>query len=302
MGSFTIRNPFDSSIPFRLGKMLINITIETIAGRNQKEGGSFNWKGNDKNAPPVTTEGPWFSDFVKKIEQIVPTHGNFAGPGYANGKRGDSSNKDILVGQPAQVKDPKTGKERSDYIDILAQAHDSAYSVANGQPDYWQKVKIADQNLVDGVEKLLDGTSPLYANGGTMTREERAYGKALVDGFKLKQSWVNDPLAFMEKVKNMGLDNKEINSFVNSVTQGMQFYNPHDFLRKLNLSENEVEEIEKRYAAYCEENGVDSEAVLRADTAMPGADAIVAYASPHSDDNYEDEDQDYYYGPGMGMG
>lgn len=292
MGRFDNINPLDLNVPLKLKKFIAIISTEALAGRLEKQGGSFDWK-NEKG-----WELP-----IKEWEPLVPTHGNFAGPGYSCGQRGEFSVQQIIDFPVAETYDHVLGHKRKDYVDIIAKEHDLAYARAKGKPDYWERIRTADRKLVTETQKLLDGTSEYFNDGGKMTPGESAYAEAMLDGFKIKLVMMDEPAAIFEKFKRSGYGNKEINDFFNNVSQGTQFFNPRELLRKLNLSENEIEEIEQKYAAYCEENGLDGGTIMKAETADPLQDTVqTASASADSQEQYEDEDQDYYYGPGMGMG
>ncbi|MEN6615783.1 MAG: hypothetical protein ABFD12_04445 [Syntrophorhabdus sp.] len=273
MGRFDTITPLDMNIPFKSMKFLMTLTMEGLAGRLGKKEGSFDWK-NEKG-----WELP-----IKEWEPLVPTHGNFAGPGYSCGQRGDFEAKEIKNCPVADVKDPKLGDKRNDYVDVLAKQHDIAYPNARKEPDYWERIRAADRKLVTETQKLLDGTSSLIRASEKMTPEETAYAQTMLDGFKLKLVMMDEPFAAIEKFRNSGYGEKEINNFMNNLSQGMKFLGPREILRKLNLSENEMQKIEERYAAFCEENTIQ-----------------VASASTPSGE-YMDEEQDYYYGPGMSMG
>lgn len=292
MRLFENNNPIDMNIPYKLGKFLFNITTEALAGRLGKQGGSFDWK-NEKG-----WELP-----ISEWEPLVPTHGNFAGPGYSCGKRGEFSPQEIRDYPVTRTYDPKLGKMRPDYVDMLAQEHDLAYAEARGQPDYWEQIRKADTELITGTQKLLNGTSPLFSDGGKMTPSETAYAESMLDGFKLKLVMMDEPAAAFEKLKNSGYGTQQINDLFNTLSQGLQFKNPRDLLRDLHLSENEIQGIEQETAAYCQETGLDAGSILTA--SIPGTELntlqTASAASPDPDD-YPDEDQDYYRGPGMGMG
>lgn len=292
MGRFDNINPIDMNVFLKLNKTLLILLTETLAGRVGKEGGSFDWK-NEKG-----WELP-----IKEWEPLVPTHGNFAGPGFSCGKRGEFTEKEIEECPVARIYDSKIGDIRDDYIDILAKKHDLAYAMARGKADYWEQIRIADRILVTETQKLLDGTSQLFADGGKMTPGETAYAESMLDGFKIKLIMMDEPSAAFEKFKNSGYGKNEINNFFNNLSQDMQLLNPRYLFRKLNLSENEIQEIERKVTAYCEQNGLDSDSILKADTPGPGANTLeTASATNPYPDEYADDDQDYYYGPGMGMG
>ncbi len=200
----------------------------------------------------------------------------------------------------AEVDDPRLGHRREDYVDIIAKTHDLAYRQASGKPDYWQRVIKADEVLIQETDKLLKGTSHLLNDGGKITPAEKAYAEAMLDGFKMKQVIINGPEAALEKLKNLGYNNKQINDFINTVTQGLKFDNPLTFLRGLNLSENEMQEVEKKFAAYCEENGINGEAILNAQKEGLQPGTMQASASTQYPDEFTDEEHDSHYGPGMG--
>lgn len=274
MGRFDDINPLDMNIPLKLSKTLLILLTESLAGRVGKEKGSFDWK-NEKG-----WELP-----IKEWEPLVPTHGNFAGPGYSCGKRQECDSKEIRNCAVSSIRDPLTGKERNDFVDILAKNHDDAYSIAKGKPDYWEQTRKADRELVTETRKLLDGTSLLIGKDQRMSDGETSYAETMLDGFKLKLVMMDEPFAAIEKFKNSGYGKQSINNFMNTLSQGISFHGPREFLRKLNLSENELTEIEKKYAEYCEQNNIQ-----------------LASASSGYSDTYTDDDQDYYYGPGMDMG
>ncbi len=293
MGRFDNINPLDMNIFLKFNKTLLILLTETLAGRVGKDGGSFDWK-NEKG-----WELP-----VKEWEPLVPTHGNFGGPGYSCGQRGEFSVKEIEEYPVARIYDPKIRDTRNDYVDVLAKKHDLAYAKAKDKPDYWERIREADRKLITETQKLLDGTSPLFSDGGKMTDGETAYAESMLDGFKIKLVMMDEPAAAFEKLKNSGYGKDEINDLFNNLSQGIQFLNPRDLLRKLRLSENEMQEIEQKAAAYCEQNGLDSGSILKADAPPgPGTNTLetAAAANPHPDEHI-DEDQDYYYGPGIGMG
>ena len=293
MSRFIVTDPNDLNFPYQASKFLCNVIIEKLAGRLGKEGGSFNWKNNKD-----------FEFSITQLEAALPTHGNFAGPGYSCGKRGESSPQEIVNSPVARVYDPKIRDMRDDYVDILAQKHDLAYAKAKGKPDYWQLIREADVELVRGLEKLRDGTSPLYSDGGKMTPAESAYAAPMLDLFKLTIAMRDEPLAAFEKLKNAGYGADELNSLVGEISNGLRFMNLPELLRKLNLSENEIKEIEQKYAAYYQGNGSDSGAALNADAASNPEIATVQMAGVTNryPDEYDEADQDYYSGPGMGIG
>lgn len=292
MGRFEGINPIDMNVFLKLNKTLLILLTEALAGRVGKQDGSFDWK-NEKG-----WELP-----IREWEPLVPTHGNFAGPGYSCGKRGEFSVKEIEECRVARVYDPKIRDMRDDYVDILAKQHDLAYAKAKGKPDYWEQIRTADRILVTETRKLLDGTSLLFSDGGKMTPGESAYAESMLDGFKLKLVMMDEPSAVFERFRNSEYGKNEINEFFNNLSQGMQFIKPRDLFRRLHLSENEIQEIEQKVAAYCEQDGLDSATILKADTPRPDKNALDTASVPGShNDKYADNDQDYYYGPGMGMG
>ena len=275
------------NIPYKLGKFLFNITTEALAGRLEKKDGSFDWN-NEKG-----WELP-----IMEWEPLVPTHGNFAGPGYSCGRRGEFSPDEIKKYAVARVFDPKLGEMRNDYVDILAKEHDLAYAEAKGKPDYWQRIREADMKLVGETQKLLYGTSPLFSDGGKMTPGEKSYAESMLDGFKIKLVMMDELPAALQQFKNSGYGRKEINDLYNTLSQGLKFLNPRDLLRKLNFSENEMQEIEQKYAAYSEQDRSDSENTQKAEPAStPQTDNIQTASASYE---YTDEDYGNYYGPGMG--
>jgi hypothetical protein len=292
MRLFDNNNPIDMNIPYKLGKFLFTVTAEALAGRLEKQDGSFDWK-NEKG-----WELP-----IKEWEPLIPTHGNFAGPGYSCGKRGEFSVREIEEYPVAQIYDPKIRDTRNDYVDVLAKEHDLAYAKAKGKPDYWEQIREADRKLITETQKLLDGTSPLLTKGGKMTPAENAYAESMLDGFKIKLVMMDEPSAAFEKLKNSGYGKNGINNFFNNLSQGMQFLNPRSLLRKLRVSENEIQKIEQKVTAYCEQNGLNSSNILKADIPGPGKNTLETASVPSPcPDKYADDEQDYYYGPGMGMG
>ena len=58
-----------------------------------------------------------------------------------------------------------------------------------------------------------------------------------------------------------------INDFFNKLSQGLQFMDPRDLLRKLHFSENEIQEINQKIAEYCEQNNLDAGSILTASAA-----------------------------------
>lgn len=274
MGRFDDINPLDMIIPLKSGKTLLILITESLAGRLGKKEGSFDWR-NEKG-----WELP-----IKEWEPLVPTHGNFAGPGYSCGKREEFKTEKMKECPVAKARDGLTGEERDDFVDILAKKHDIAYSEAKGQPDYWEQIRKADRELITETRKLLDGTSPLIGKDQKMSDGETSYAATMLDGFKLKLVMINEPFSAIEKFKNSGYGKQELNNFMNKLSQGMQFLGPREILRRFNLSENELKEIEEQYAEYCEENNIQ-----------------LASAPSGYSDTYTDDGQDYYYGPGMGMG
>ncbi len=292
MGRFEGINPIDMNVFLKLNKTLLILLTEALAGRLGKQDGSFDWK-NEKG-----WELP-----IMEWEPLVPTHGNFAGPGYSCGKRGEFSPQEIRDYAIARIYDSKLGKMRPDYVDVLAQKHDLAYAEAKGKPDYWEQIRIADRILVTDTQKLLDGTSPLFSDGGKMTPGESAYAESMLDGFKLKLVMMDEPSSVFERFRNSGYGKNEINDFFNNLSQGMQFLKPRDLFRRLHLSENEIQEIEQSVVVWCSQNGLDSSTILKADAPGPDKntlDTASVLGSPN--DQYADNDQDYYFGPGMGMG
>jgi len=292
MPRFIVNDPNDLNFPYQASKFLLTLIVEKISGRVGKEGGSFNWK---------TDEGFEFS--TKQLEDAVPTHGNFAGPGYSCGKRGEFSEEEIQNFPVAGIYDQYLGKKRPDYVDIIAKEHDLAYAKARGKPDYWERIRKADVRLVTETQKLLDGTSPLFSDGGKMTPGESAYAASMLNLFKMTIAMRDEPLAAFEKLKNAGYGADVINGVLGTLSNGLQFMDPGELLRKLHFSEKETQEIEQKVVAYCEQNGLDSSKILKADTPGPGANnhQTASAANPYPDEHI-DEDQDYYFGPGMGMG
>jgi hypothetical protein len=285
-----ISGPHDLNIPYQVSKFLLNLLIEKLSGRVGQKEGSFIWK-NDKD----------FEFSIRQLEATLPTHGNFGGPGYSCGQRGEFSPEEIEKFPVARIYDPKTGKERNDYVDTLAKAHDLAYAKAKGKPDYWELIRQADEELVRGLKELRDGTSPLYSDGGKMTTAESAYASSMLDLFKMTIAMRDEPLAAFEKLKNAGYGADQMNGLIDAISNGLNSMDLRSLLRKLHLSENEVQETEQKVYAYCQQNGLDSGSILRADTTATGTNTleIASAANPRPDEPI-DEDQDYYYGPGMG--
>lgn len=292
MPRFITSNPNDLNFPYQASKFLLNLLVEKLSGRVGKEEGSFNWK-NDKE----------FEFSIRQLEAALPTHGNFAGPGYSCGQRGEFSPDEIEKYPVAEIYDPKIRKERNDYVDILAKAHDLAYAKAKGKPDYWELIREADEELVHGLKELRNGTSRLYSDGGKMTPAESAYAASMLDLFKMTIAIRDEPSAAYEKLKNARFGADQINNFIGAITNGLNSMDPRNLLRKLNLSENEIQEIEQKVAAYCDQNGLDSSTTRKADAPGPEEATLeTASVSASHPGKYADDDQDYYYGPGMGMG
>lgn len=133
-------------------------------GRLQNSGG-FNWIRSDKPG-----------------DAIVPTHGNFAGPGYSAGTREPVTREQIANAPVATV------EGREDYIDLIAQQHDLAYYDAEQQTGDAKRNAIiaADQELINATQELLakDGRGEIHLTVG-----ERDYGNAMLSLFKLKQGF-----------------------------------------------------------------------------------------------------------------
>ena len=86
MPRFIVSDPNDLNFPYQASKFLLNLLVEKLSGRLGQEGGSFNWK-NDRD----------FEFSVRQLEAALPTHGNFAGPGYSCGQRGEFSEDEICA-------------------------------------------------------------------------------------------------------------------------------------------------------------------------------------------------------------
>lgn len=149
------------------------IKSEFESGRLQSKE-SFNWVPSDK-----------------LTDSIVPTHGDFAGPGYTAGTRGQLTKEQIMNSPVATVTDPVTGVVREDYVDQLAKPHDLAYGDADklqGEAKR-QAIIAADQALIDGTQAMLDKDS---RGEISLTEGERNYGRAMLELFKLKQKYANE--------------------------------------------------------------------------------------------------------------
>ena len=184
-------------------RFIEGITQEGISGRLQSKD-SFNWVQVD-----------WWPG--TDVASIVPTHGNFAGPGYSCGERRTFSVEEMKAYPVWQVYDPTLGDYRNGYIDILAKQHDIAYKEAKGQPDYWQRIKAADEMLINGTRALLDGTSPLFADGGSLTPGELNYGKSLLDAFELKMACIDEMGVLIENLQSSGSSLTQINDMLTSL-------------------------------------------------------------------------------------
>lgn len=277
MPRFIVCDPNDLNFPYQASKFLLNLLVEKLSGRLGQEGGSFNWK-NDRD----------FKFSVRQLEAVLPTHGNFGGPGYSCGQRGEFSPQAIRDYPVAQIYDPKLGKERPDYIDTLAKAHDLAYAEARGKPDYWELIRRADEELVRGLKELRNGSSSLYSDGGKMTPAESAYAASMLDLFTMTIAMRDEPLAAFENLKNARYGADEINGFIGAISGGLKSMGLGGLLRKLHFSEIEIEDMEQKTTAYCEKNGIDAGGILTASAVNPYPD------------EYADEDQDHSFGPRMG--
>ena len=147
-----------------IGKIADAVVKAASDGRLQNSGG-FNWIRSDIPA-----------------DAIVPTHGNFAGPGYSAGTREPVTEQQIVNTPVAKV------EGRDDYIDLIAQQHDLAYARAEKQTGDAKRNAIiaADQALINATQELLakDGRGEI-----SLTVGERDYGNAMLSLFKLKQGF-----------------------------------------------------------------------------------------------------------------
>ncbi|MDD5244530.1 MAG: calcium-binding protein, partial [Syntrophorhabdaceae bacterium] len=191
------------NIDFKVIRFIEGITQEGISGRLQSKD-SFNWVQVD-----------WWPG--TDVASIVPTHGNFAGPGYSCGERKEFTEEQIIQSPVWQVDDPILGKTRNDYIDVLAKQHDLDYKRAEGKPDYWQRIKAADEALINGTRALLDGTSPLFADGGSLTPGELNYGKSMLDAFELKMACIDEMGVLIENLQSSGSSLTQINDMLTSL-------------------------------------------------------------------------------------
>lgn len=151
---------------------------EASAGRLQTKE-SFNW---------VPSTSP---------DSLVPTHGNFAGPGYSCGDRSYHTQKEMEEYPCNKVIDPRTGLPRDDEIDIIAKEHDLKYHDAEGKPNENELIRQADQELIDQTRDMLERDR----NGSVaLTDGERNYGKAMLETFELKQKYANDKINLFKQL------------------------------------------------------------------------------------------------------
>jgi len=201
-------------LPPPLAQALANsaaaIAAETIAGRTQSSG-SFNWIPSDKTS-----------------DEIVPTHGNFAGPGYGAGKR-NPTDEELKNGLVAMVDDPVTGVSREDKIDLIAQPHDLAYANAeklkeSDFAEYLKQIKAADQALIDGTRAMLDKDSRGEIH---LTDGERNYGIAMLNLFELKQFYLNNALIIIKNAEDLAkLEAELAKMLLNAALQEIRPYQP----------------------------------------------------------------------------
>ncbi len=277
MPRFIVSDPNDLNFPYQASKFLLNLLVEKLSGSVGKKDGSFNWK-NDRD----------FEFSIRQLEAALPTHGNFAGPGYSCGQRGEFSEDEIKRFPVARIYDPKISDMRDDFVDTLAKAHDLAYAEARGKPDYWELIRRADEELVRGLKELRNGSSSLYSDGGKMTPAESAYAASMLDLFTMTIAMRDEPLAAFENLKNARYGADEINGFIGAISGGLKSMGLGGLLRKLHFSEIEIEDMEQKTTAYCEKNGIDAGGILTASAVNPYPD------------EYADEDQDHSFGPRMG--
>jgi len=167
----------------------------------------------------------WVDFSSENASSWVPTHGNFAGPGYGAGQRAEFTLEQLIAGKVYRVEDPNTGQSREDYVDAIAKTHDIDYKKAEGQPDYWQQIKAADQQLVNDLRMRLEqdsaGTLP---DGGKLTDGERNYGAAMLELFEMKLKYIDQYGAVIEYLGQSGYSLSQINDMITNVVSLVAFY------------------------------------------------------------------------------
>ncbi len=170
--------PFPNDLTSGTDEAKRALAEEASAGRLQTKE-SFNW---------VPSTSP---------DSLVPTHGNFAGPGYSCGDRSYHTQKEMEEYPCNKVIDPRTGLPRDDEIDIIAKEHDLKYHDAEGKPNENELIRQADQELIDQTRDMLERDR----NGSVaLTDGERNYGKAMLETFELKQKYANDKINLFKQL------------------------------------------------------------------------------------------------------
>jgi len=122
--------------------------------------------------------GEWRDWTVNNFDSYVPTHGNWAGPGWSGGQRvTDSSKIDWSV--PA-----------IDQTDAAAKDHDRAYADAEGQIDEATRKLAADVELI---RRLLN------ADWNVMSANEKSYAMRLIALFMLKIRYIDIPACLKDQ-------------------------------------------------------------------------------------------------------
>jgi Ca2+-binding RTX toxin-like protein len=192
------------NINLRVLRFLSAITEEGLSGRIQHDN-SFNW---------VNPAG-WELRVVD-LEPLVPTHGNFAGPGYSCGERRECSLEEMEAYPASTVTDPLTGVERFDYIDLAAKQHDIDYKKAEGKPNCAELIRAADQRLIDATREALSRDN--------LTPGERNYGQSMLDAFELKLKTWDKIAVFREYLNNGGYDYIAANNIITDIYYAKGFF------------------------------------------------------------------------------
>jgi hypothetical protein len=165
----------------------------------------------------------WVDVSIKSLDlaSLIPTHGNFAGPGYGAGERGEHTSEQLELYPVHMVTDPLTGIIRPDEIDSIAKVHDIAYNNAKDQPDYWQQIKAADQTLVDKTRKILEQDKLGIIK---LTDGERNYGIAMLELFEMKLRYIDQMGAIAEDLRSRGYSLVQINDMFTNLFSLAAFY------------------------------------------------------------------------------
>ena len=96
-----------------------------------------------------------------QLNQAVPTHGNYCGSGWSNGKWNPSGSDRDICKTDSQLLPPK------DEVDTLCAAHDRAYCSTDKA-----KKDNADKQLIDGLALLKPSLQKEWADNGCTEMEE----------------------------------------------------------------------------------------------------------------------------------